>query len=249
MSDRVVILGATSGIAKAVCREMAAAGTPLLLCGRTYGELALLAEDLRIRHNQKVPVETLDALDSASHAAFVQRCLEKCDGKLGGVILCYGDLTPQADTQTSAEAARKTIEVNFTSAVTLLHAFAEILEKQKQGYIAAISSVAGDRGRQSNYTYGAAKAGLTAFLAGLRNRLFRHGVHVLTIKPGFVDTPMTQGMLNPKSPLVATPERVAKDIVRAIRKRKNTIYTAWFWRYIMLIIRSVPEPIFKRLKL
>jgi len=249
MSDRVVVLGANSGIAKAVCRELAAAGTPLVLCGRSMGDLTLQAEDLKIRHGKPVAVEAFDALDAASHAAFVENCLAKCDGKLGGVVLCYGDMTPQAETQTSSDAARRTIEVNFTSAVTLLHAFAEILEKQKSGYIAAISSVAGDRGRQSNYTYGAAKAGLTAFLAGLRNRLFKQGVHVLTIKPGFVDTPMTQGILNPKSPLVASPERVAKDIVRAIQKRKNTLYTAWFWRYIMLIIRSVPEPIFKRLKL
>ena len=249
MSDRVIILGATSGIAKALCRELASIGTPLLLCGRNLGALTLLADDLRVRHGKATPVETFDAHDAKDHPEFVERALAKCEGKLGGVILCYGDLTPQTESQNSADSARRTIDVNFTSAVTLLHAFAEILEKQNGGYIAAISSVAGDRGRQSNYTYGAAKAGLTAFLAGLRNRLFPHGVHVLTIKPGFVDTPMTHGMLNPKSPLVASPERVAKDIVRAIRKRKNTLYTAWFWRYIMFIIRSIPEPIFKRLKL
>ena len=249
MSDRVVILGATSGIARALCRELAAAGTPLVLCGRNTGELAVMADDLRLRYNQSPEVEKLDALDPESHADFIQSCLQKNEGKLGGVVLCYGDLPGQEETQKDAAAARKSIEVNFTSAVTLLNGFAEILEQQKSGFIAGISSVAGDRGRQSNYTYGAAKAGLTAFLAGLRNRLYPHGVHVLTIKPGFVDTPMTDGIINPKSPLVASPERVAKDIVRAIKRRKNTIYTAWFWRYVMLIICSIPEFIFKRLKL
>ncbi len=115
--------------------------------------------------------------------------------------------------------------------------------------IAAISSVAGDRGRQSNYIYGAAKAGLTAYLQGLRNRLFFAGVHVLTIKPGFVATAMTDGLVNPNSPLLATPQQVARDIDRALRCRQNVLYTRWFWRPIMLIIRWIPEPVFKRLKL
>ena len=133
--------------------------------------------------------------------------------------------------------------------MALLAPLANYLESRRRGYLAAISSVAGDRGRQSNYTYGAAKAGLTAYLQGLRNRLYRSGVHVLTIKPGFVDTRMTQGRVNPNSPLVASAARVARDIDRAIRRRRNVIYTPWFWRPIMLAVRALPEFLFKRLKL
>ena len=151
--------------------------------------------------------------------------------------------------KSTSDEARRAIDLNFTSAVALLAPLASYLEGRRSGYLAAISSVAGDRGRQSNYTYGAAKAGLTAYLQGLRNRLYRSGVHVLTIKPGFVDTPMTRGLVNPNSPLVASPKRVARDIDRAIRRRRNTIYTPWFWRPIMLVVRLVPEFIFKRLKL
>jgi short-subunit dehydrogenase len=126
---------------------------------------------------------------------------------------------------------------------------ANYLEERGRGYIAAVSSVAGDRGRQSNYTYGASKAGLSAYLQGLRNRLHPAGVHVLTVKPGFVDTPMTHGLVNPDSPLVASPEQVAADVDLAIRKRKDVIYTRWFWRAVMLVIGSIPERVFKRLKL
>jgi short-subunit dehydrogenase len=131
----------------------------------------------------------------------------------------------------------------------LLEKFATMMESQRGGCLAAISSVAGDRGRQSNYIYGAAKAGLSTFLDGLRNRMFRVGVHVLSIKPGFVDTPMTLGKINPRSPLVASPDRVARDIDRALLRRENVLYTPWFWWPIMKVIRLVPEPIFKRLGL
>src|SRR6516164_9862855 len=125
---------------------------------------------------------------------------------------------------------RQSLDVNFLSAAELLEIAAAYFEPRRSGFIAAISSVAGDRGRQSNYTYGAAKAGLTAYLQGLRNRLWRAGVHVLTVNPGFVDTPMTRGRINPNSLLVATPERVARDIDRALRRRRDVLYTPWFWR-------------------
>ena len=150
------------------------------------------------------------------------------------------------------------IDVNFSAAVSVLNRFADYFElphpalsqgERVQRYICGISSVAGERGRQSNYIYGATKAAFTTYLAGLRNRLQRSGVAVITVKPGFVDTSMTWGRLNPDSPLVAQPERVGRDIVRAIRKRKNVIYTPWFWAGIMLIIRLIPEPLFKRLRL
>ena len=187
-------------------------------------------------------------MDFAGHGEFLSRCLSRPD-PIDGVILCYGSLPDQRQTEMAADDARRAIDVNFTSAVAILSPLASYLESRRSGYLAAISSVAGDRGRQSNYTYGAAKAGLTVYLQGLRNRLYRSGVHVLTIKPGFVDTPMTRGLLNPNSPLVASPARVARDIDRAIRRRRNTLYTPWFWRPIMFAIRMVPEPIFKRMKL
>ena len=146
-------------------------------------------------------------------------------------------------------SSQRTIDVNFTAVVSLLLLAADYLAKRESGFIAAISSVAGDRGRQSNYTYGASKAALSTYLAGLRNRLFHDGVHVLTIKPGFVDTAMTQGLINPRSPLVASPEQVARDIDKAIQRRRNVLYTRWFWGPIMWIIKSLPECLFKRLRM
>ncbi len=168
---------------------------------------------------------------------------------MAGVLLCYGQLDEQRATETDSAAARCAIDVNFTSAVSILNLVAEHLAAQKSGFIAAISSVAGDRGRQSNYTYGAAKAALTTYLQGLRNRLHPLGVQVLTVKPGFVDTPMTHGILRPDSPLVASRERVARDIDRALCRRRNVIYTPWYWWAVMTIIRSIPEFVFKRLRL
>jgi short-subunit dehydrogenase len=155
----------------------------------------------------------------------------------------------QAEAQADVQRIRRTYDVNLTSAASVLEPIAAHMAERGTGWIAAVSSVAGDRGRQSNYLYGSAKAGLTAYLQGLRNRVHHHGVDVLTIKPGFVDTPMTHGLLDPDSPLVASPDRVAKDIDRAIRRRRSKVYTPWFWRGIMAIIRNIPEAIFKRLKL
>jgi short-subunit dehydrogenase len=221
----------------------------LILAGRNPAELQPRASDLRVRHQAEVAVEPFDALDCDGFAAFVDRCFTQAGGTPSGVVLCYGYLVDQPLTQSDPAEARRTIDVNFTSAVLLLERFAERFEKQKSGAITVISSVAGDRGRQSNYTYGAAKAGLTAYLQGLRNRLYHAGVHVLTVKPGFVDTRMSQGRVNPKSPLLASPEQVARSIDRAILRRKDVLYTPWFWWGIMTIIRLIPEPVFKRLRM
>jgi decaprenylphospho-beta-D-erythro-pentofuranosid-2-ulose 2-reductase len=248
MTENVLILGATSGIAKALARVMAERGCSLVLAGRNREEMEKSAIDLRLRYQVAVEVEDFDALDFAGHAGFITRCLSRPQ-PIDGIVLCYGCLPDQRQTETDVDEARRTIDVNFTSAITLLIPLANYLESRRGGYLAAISSVAGDRGRQSNYTYGATKAGLTSYLQGLRNRLYRSGVHVLTIKPGFVDTPMTQGWLNPNSPLVASADRVARDIDRAIRRRRNAIYTPWFWWPIMLVVRAVPEFLFKRTRL
>lgn len=249
MSETVLILGATSGIARALCHVMAERGCRLILAGRRVDELEAIAADLAIRYRREHLVELLDALDYASHRGFFERCLEHVENELDGVVLCYGYLPDQELAQRDFDEARETIDVNFTSAVSLLELAAGYFQQRGRGWIAAISSVAGDRGRQSNYTYGAAKAGLTAYLQGLRNRLYHVGVHVVTIKPGFVDTPMVHGRLNPNSPLVASPERVARDIDRAIRRRRAVLYTPWFWRYIMLVVRLLPEFVFKRMKM
>jgi short-subunit dehydrogenase len=164
-----------------------------------------------------------------------------------------------ADQQEAAHhwsLTRQMIDVNFSAAVSVLNRFAAYFEnpalaqgEKVRRYICGISSVAGDRGRQSNFIYGATKAAFSTYLAGLRNRLHRSGVAVITVKPGFVDTSMTWGRLNAESPIVAQPERIGRDVARAIRKRKNVMYTPWFWAWIMPIIRLIPEPLFKRLRL
>lgn len=202
-----------------------------------------------MRYHADVWVELFEALDFATHAAFFERCLARFDGELDGFVLCHGYMTNQETTEQDWDEAQRTIDVNFTSTVSLLMLAANYFELRKKGYIVALSSVAGDRGRMSNYTYGAAKAGLSAYLQGLRNRLHRAGVQVLTVKPGLVDTPMTAGLLDPQSPLVATPEKIARDINQAIHKRKDTLYSPWFWRFIMGLIRVLPERVSKRLKL
>jgi len=249
MSENVLVLGATSGIARALCDRLAKRGCDLVVAGRNTEELTRIAGDLEVRHNRTVHVEAFEAMDFEAHGDFIDGCVKHFDGDLSGVILCYGYLPEQEETQVDFSEARKTVEINFLSAVSVLSHAANYLEKQKAGYIAAISSVAGDRGRQSNYTYGAAKAGLSAYLEGLRNRLHHAGVHVLTVKPGFVDTPMTHGLLDPESPMVASPDRVAADIDRAISKRRNVVYSPWFWRPIMMVIRWIPEWIFERMRL
>lgn len=249
MSENIVILGAGSGIAKALCQRMATRGCNLVLCGRNTEELQRDAADLQTRHQTKATILEFDALNFDSHNELWNQCLTQFDGKVDGVMLCFGTLPDQKACEDDPSQLRSAIDVNLTAAASILHPIAAHFESKKSGWLAVISSVAGDRGRQSNYVYGAAKAGLTTFLAGLRNRLQPAGVHVLTIKPGFVATPMTAGILDPKSPMVASPEQVARDIERAIAKRRNVIYTRWFWKWIMLIIRNIPESIFKRLKL
>ncbi len=249
MSQTALILGATSGIARALAGVLAQRGRRLILAARDEEELERIAADLRLRHEADVATERFDALDFNSHEAFIERCIAQAEpGGLDAVVLCYGYMPPP-DKVPDEEQIQRTFEVNCISAATVLERIATHMSERGRGLIAGISSVAGDRGRQSNYIYGASKAAMSAYLQGLRNRLYRSGVHVLTIKPGIVHTPMTEGWVNPKSPLVATPERVARDIERAMRRRRNVIYTPWFWRVIMRIIRGIPEFIFKRMKL
>lgn len=249
MHEPILVVGATSDIAEAICRRLAAAGRDLILAGRDPEALAALAADLAIRFGRQTAAEPFEALDAAAPEPFFERCVARAAGGLAGVIVCHGYLPQQSAAEHDLDEQRKTIEINFTSVAALLAVAANYFADRREGFLAAISSVAGDRGRQSNYIYGAAKGALSVYLAGLRNRLHPCGVQVLTIKPGFVATKMTTGQLNPRSPLVATPERIAGDIERALRRKTNVLYTPWWWRWIMRIIRLIPEPIFVRLKL
>ncbi len=248
----VLILGATSAIARALAHEMAHQGHRLVLAARDEAELNAVSADVRLRFNIDVAALRFDATDFSSHPSFFADALQAFPEGLGGVILCHGLLGDAMQARSNRDLCRQIIDVNFTSAVSVLELAAAHFEAHGaagRAFICAISSVAGDRGRQSNYIYGSSKGALTIYLQGLRNRLFPAGVAVITIKPGFVDTAMTWGLLKPNSPIVASPQRVARDIARAIRRRSNVVYTPFFWRAIMRIIKSIPEPIFKRLKL
>lgn len=247
MSQRIVILGATSAIATACARRWAAMGAQLFLVGRDTTKLSQTAQDLTLRGAASVYCYSLDLTDTHQHAALWQAV----DAQLHGVdivLVAHGTLPDQAACERDAELTLHEISTNALSVIAVLTPLANQLAAQGSGSIAVISSVAGDRGRASNYVYGAAKAAVTTFCSGLRVRLRRCGVHVLTVKPGFVATPMTRDLALPTA-LLATPERVAADILRAIQRRKAVIYTPYYWAVIMAIIRLLPNWLFSRLKL
>lgn len=246
MKGWVLVLGGSSAIVRATAAELAQRGHALYLGGRDQDELARDASDLAIRYQIEVAYGRFDADHMDRFDGFFDEVLRHCGG-IEGVVLGYGYLGEQAVAAESDEETLRIIERNFSSAARVLNRCAAELERQQHGFIIGIGSVAGDRGRQSNYTYGAAKGALGLYLEGLRNRLFRSGVKVLTVKPGFVDTAMTFGL--PGMFLVASPQYVGVRIVRALEKGRHVLYVPWFWRYIMLIIRHIPETIFKRLSL
>ncbi len=241
----ILILGATSGIASAIAYKFASEQCNLILAGRNVEQIKALANDILIRNNVQTFYKQFEATDTVSHEAFFQECVQISE--LDAVVLCYGFLGEQKVAESDFQHAKNIIDVNFTSCISILNISANYFEGKRRGTICSISSVAGDRGRQSNYFYGSAKGALSIYLQGLRNRLSRFGVHVLTVKPGFVDTKMTYGQ--PGMFLVAKPETVANDIYKAMIKKKNTLYTPFFWRYIMLIIKYIPENIFKKMNL
>lgn len=243
---KVLIVGATSAIAEAVARLLAAQGDLLYLVGRRAEALEAIAADLRVRGAARVQTEAMDANTIERHAAL----LDNADVALGGldtVLIAHGTLSDQAACQQSVALTFQELHTNALSVIALLTLIANHFEAQRVGTIAVISSVAGDRGRQSNYVYGTAKAAVSTFLSGLRQRLYKSGVQVVTIKPGFVDTPMTRDFS--KGLLWAKPERVARDIVRAMEKRKDVVYTPGFWWAIMRLIKFIPEFVFRRLSL
>lgn len=241
---QVLILGATSDIAMALAHRFAQAGCHITLAARNSARLAETVMDLQIRHSITAEAVEFDALDFVGHAAFYNGLATKPDV----AIVVFGYLGQQPTAQTDFAEAHKIIDSNYTGAVSILNIIANDFEQRHSGIIIGISSVAGDRGRQSNYIYGSAKAGFTAYLSGLRNRLVKAGVHIITVKPGFVRTKMTAGMPLP-APVTAKPQRVASDVFNAYTKQSNQIYTLWMWKFIMLIIRHIPEPIFKKMNL
>ncbi len=244
--QNILIIGATSAIAEACARRYAGTGATLFLTGRDAGRLQVIADDLTVRGAKAVHIQVLDVNDYAMHGDTLTAAwgaLERIDV----VLIAHGTLPDQAKCEASSDYAIAEFNTNATATIALLTGLASRMAAQHAGTIAVISSVAGDRGRASNYLYGSAKAAVSSFLSGLRQRLSREGVNVLTIKPGFVDTPMTREFK--KGLLWASADQVAAGILRAIDKRRSVAYLPWFWWAIMLVIKHIPEVVFRRIKL
>jgi decaprenylphospho-beta-D-erythro-pentofuranosid-2-ulose 2-reductase len=241
----VVIVGATSAIARAIARDRAQKGERLALAGRDLEECERLAADLRTRYDVGAVAIGVDLEEMDAHA-FADDCARALGGAIDDLVLCQGFMAEQADAQRDPALVRRTFGVNLTSVVELCEAIAPTM-RTPGATITVLSSVAGDRGRPSNHIYGASKAGVDAYLEGLGARLRAGGIFVCTVKPGFTDTAMTWGLDGMF--LVAPPEKVARDVARALERGRYVVYTPWFWRWIMLIIRSVPGPLFRRASL
>jgi decaprenylphospho-beta-D-erythro-pentofuranosid-2-ulose 2-reductase len=242
--QRILIVGATSAIAEATAREFAVRGDALFLAARNSRLLQALADDLKLRGATIGGTAVFDARDFETLAGLANTAATSLGG-LDQALIAHGTLSDQDACEDSSGLLREEFTVNALSVMTLCLSLARLFAAQGHGVIAAISSVAGDRGRKSNYVYGAAKASVSAFLSGLGQKLHSRGVRVITIKPGFVATPMTMSFA--KGFLWAKPERVARDIRRAMDRGTPVIYTPWFWRMIMAVVRSIPERIFRRL--
>lgn len=242
---RIVILGATSAIATAIARILASQGHALFLAGRNAPALQSLQDDLQARGAHDVHSAVFDASDWERSPNILDQAAEALAG-LDTAIVAYGTLPDQRDIQNDPLRVAAEIDTNFRSIAAWLSILATRFERQGRGTIVGISSVAGERGRAVNYVYGSAKAGMTCFMSGLRQRLAKKGVYVLTVKPGFVDTPMTAGFA--KGPLWSAPDRVARGIVYAMDHRRCSIYLPGYWSLIMFCIRLLPERLFVRMK-
>jgi short-subunit dehydrogenase len=242
-SKKILVLGATSGIAEATCRVWAAEGASLFLVARNSEKLAAVAADLKIRGAHYVDTAVADLDDTAKHPELLAHAINSLTG-IDVAYLAHGVLGDQAAAEADFEAAEQILHTNFIAPVSLLTWLANHMVQRKSGVLAVLSSVAGDRGRKSNYVYGSSKAGLSAFLGGLRNRVDREGVTVLTIKPGPVKTAMTTSM--PGSEKFADVNAVAKTIAAAVAARKDTLYVPFKWQIIMFVLTHIPESIFKK---
>ncbi len=246
VTRKILVLGATSGIAEAVCRIWASQGAQLFLVARNPEKLAVVAADLKTRGAAYVGTAVADLDDTEKHAELLSHAVNSLTG-MDVALLAHGILGDQARAEQDFQHAAQILHTNLVAPISLLTWLANYCVQRRAGLLAVLSSVAGDRGRKSNYLYGSSKAGLTAFLAGLRNRIDREGVTVMTIKPGPVKTAMTAGMRG--SEKFADVDKVAQSIVSAIDKRVDTVYVPFQWAPIMWVVRSIPERIFKKLNL
>ena len=244
MTDPVLILGGRSDMGLAIARRFAAAGHPVTLAARNADTLEADRADIALRHDVEVRTAEFDVLDTRRMAGFA----DGLDPAPEIVVCVIGTMGAQAESEANPEAAALVMRSNYEGPALILGLFAERMAARGAGTIVGVSSVAGDRGRATNYVYGSAKAGFTAFLSGLRNRLAGQGVHVVTVKPGFVATRMTEGMDLP-GPLVAAPEEVAEAVFRAVERRRDVVYVRRVWWPLMTVIRAIPERVFKRMKL
>lgn len=242
----VLVLGATSPIARQLASRYAEAGAAVFVSARDAEEAAGLAADLHIRYQVETASAAFDATDFDAHEGFVD-AVEASLGPLDVAVVAFGDMGEQETSESDFAAARRVIEVNFTGAASVCEAIASRMAERGAGSIVGLASVAGDRGRQSNYFYGSAKGAFALYLQGLRNRLHKRGVHVMTVKLGFVDTRMTFGMQTGIP--IAAPERVARALYSAQRRGVDTLYYPRFWRGIMGVVGAIPERLFKRLSL
>jgi decaprenylphospho-beta-D-erythro-pentofuranosid-2-ulose 2-reductase len=217
----------------------------VILAGRDLEDLERTAGDIRVRHGQRADVMAFDALATDGHAAFARACRDK--GETLNLYLAFAEMPPQAALEMDVALARRTVEATYVGAVSALLHFLPLFDAQKGGRIVVVGSVAGDRGRPKNFVYGSAKAGLHAFAEGLRGRLFRTGAGVTLVKPGYIDTAMTWGQ--PGQFLVGSPRACARACRRAALKGRETLYFPGFWRWIMLIIRNMPDRVFKKLSI
>lgn len=240
----VLLLGASSDMAIAIARKFASHKYNVQLAARNTSALQALQSDISIRYNVQCTLHEFDALNYSSHGSFFEQLPVRPD-----VTVCiFGYLGEAEKARHDWKEAERILHTNYTGAVSILDRVADNYAAAKNGTIVGISSVAGERGRQSNYHYGSAKAGFTAYLSGLRNRLFHDGVHVVSVQPGFVYTRMTENLQLPKL-LTGTPEDVANTVYNAVKNKSNVVYVKWFWRWIMLIIKSIPEFMFKKMKM
>ena len=239
----ILVLGATSDIAQALCKVFAEnEGASLQLAGRDRKSLERAKRDLEIRYGVSASAHVFDATQLESHRAFYDSLPVKPDV----VILAFGYLGDQKQAQEEISELKRIIQTNLVGAASVLEIVARDLEQRGHGSVIILSSVAGQRGRASNYIYGASKSGLTALASGLRNRLYSRGVHVMTVLPGYVRTKMTSDLAAPDF-LIAEPDPVAREIYRGYKKKRNVIFVRWYWRWMIAALRLIPEGLFKRL--
>jgi hypothetical protein len=243
---KILIVGAASAIAREAARNFARDGDALFLVARDPEKIEAVAADLKARGAFRVESFEMDANDVDRHGLVIHEA-EEILGGLDVVLIAHGTLPDQKACEASVAETEKELRTNFLSVVALVTHLANDFEKKKAGTIAVITSVAGDRGRPSNYVYGTAKGAVSIFLSGLRARLSKSGVAVVDIRPGFVDTPMTEGLK--KNFLFASPEAVGRGLYKAVVNKKSVVYLPWFWWWIMAAVRCVPEFVFKKMKL